>query len=99
MLLKCMPIEEVYAQCWYSWCGSLLLATSIRPEPGNPESGIAMHTHRCFFEQSELTLITLIILLFSGCKIMYTITCCHWLSQPLHTHTSTANIKSYTYAL
>ena len=52
MLLKCMPIEEVYAHILNIMSVgivgvvSLLLATHIRPEPGNPESGVAMHTHR-----------------------------------------------------
>ena len=48
MLLKGMPIEEVYAHILNMSVGivSLLLATSIRPEPGNPVSGVAMHTHR-----------------------------------------------------
>ena len=51
MLLKGMPIEEVYAHILNMSVGivgvvSLLLATSMRPEPGNPVSGVAMHTHR-----------------------------------------------------
>ena len=41
----------------WTYC-SLLLAASIRPEPGNPESGVAMPTHLieiCFLEQSEFS--------------------------------------------
>lgn len=46
-----MPVEEVYAHTLNMCVGvvgvvSLLLATSLRPEPGNPVFGVAMPTHR-----------------------------------------------------
>lgn len=46
-----MPVEELYAHTLNMCVGmvgvvSLLLATSLRPEPGNPVCGVAMHTHR-----------------------------------------------------
>lgn len=44
-------MEEVYAHSLNMCVGvvgvvSLLLATSLRPEPGNPVSAALMHTHR-----------------------------------------------------
>ena len=46
-----MPVEEVYAHTLNMCVGmvgvvSLLLATSLRPESGNPVSGVSIHTHR-----------------------------------------------------
>ena len=46
-----MPVEEVYAHTLNMCVGmvgvvSLLLATSLRPESGNPVSGVTLHTHR-----------------------------------------------------
>lgn len=46
-----MPVEEVYAHSLNMCVGvvgvvSLLLATSLRPQPGNPVSAELMHTHR-----------------------------------------------------
>jgi huntingtin len=46
-----MPVEEMYAHTLNMCIGlvgvvSLLLATSLRPQPGNPVFGVPLHTHR-----------------------------------------------------
>jgi len=46
-----MPVEEVYGHTLNMCVGvmgvvSLLLATSLRPLPGNPIASIPMHIHR-----------------------------------------------------
>ena len=46
-----VAVEEVYAHTLNMCVGvvgvvSLLLATSLRPQPGNPVCAVPMHTHR-----------------------------------------------------
>lgn len=73
-----MPVEEVYAHSLNMCVGvvgvvSLLLATSLRPQPGNPVSCELMHTHRnrdVLFLGTKWVVMFIVCCIFQVCMLL-----------------------------